>query len=365
MTESDTERPEVAIINVGGTISASVDYETGAATPQSSAEQIYRTVPEVEDMADLSGTTVCNIQSENIRPRHWNQIGNTIEAELNDGAAGAIIPHGTDVMGHTGAALSFMFQDLSKPIILVGAQRSRDRPSSDIYLNLASAVAAATSNLAEVGVVMHRSTSDESCWLHPGPKVRKCHTSRRDAFQTVNSRPIGEIKGNSVEFLDPDGKADRTDEDVECNDGFEDDVALVKLSPNMSPDRIHHLVDEGYEGIVLEGTGLGHSPEQLDEGIERAITNEIPVVMTSQCLWGRTNMRVYSRGRNLLDLGVFPVGDMLPETAYIKLMWVLDKTKDPERVKEMMQEDLAGEINATSQHDTYLKPQYEGTPFGK
>lgn len=356
MTE---ERPAVSIVNVGGTISASVDYETGAATPQSSVEQIYQTVPEVEEMAELSGTTVCNIQSENIRPHHWNQIGNTIEQELNSGAEGVIIPHGTDVMGHTGAALSFMFQDLSKPIILVGAQRSRDRPSSDIHLNLTSAVAAAKSDLAEVGVVMHRSTGDRSCWLHPGTKVRKCHTSRRDAFQTINDYPIAEIENKSVKFLKPNNKKDRTDENVECNDGFENRVALLKLSPNIFLDRIENLVDENYKGIVLEGTGLGHAPDQLDEGIERAIENNIPVVMTSQCLWGRTGMNVYSRGRNLQDLGVFPVEDMLPETAYIKLMWVLDKTEDPKEVKRMMQKNLAGEINDRSLPDTYLKPQYK------
>jgi glutamyl-tRNA(Gln) amidotransferase subunit D len=359
MTDESPGKPKISVINVGGTIASSVDYETGAVTPQSSVEQIYKTVPEVEEMADLSGTTVCNIQSENIKPHHWNQIGNTIEQELNSGAEGAIIPHGTDVMGHTAAALSFMFQNLSKPIILVGAQRSPDRPSSDIHQNLTSAVAAAMSNMAEVGVVMHATTSDDFCWLHPGTKVRKCHTSRRDAFQSINSYPLARIQNKEVEFLDPDSKEDRTDEPVKCDDGFENKVALLKLSPNISSDRVHHLVDNGYNGIVLEGTGLGHAPEQLDEGIERAIENNIPVVMTSQCLWGRTSMRVYSRGRNLLELGVFPVEDMLPETAYIKLMWVLDKTQDPEEVKNLMQENLAGEINPRSQPDTYLKPGYE------
>lgn len=351
MIETNSERPDVAIINVGGTIASSIDYETGAVTPQSSVEQIYKTVPDVEEMANLDGTTVCNIQSENIRPHHWNEIGNTIAEKLNGGAAGVIVPHGTDVMGHTAAALSFMLQDLTKPVILVGAQRSPDRPSSDIHLNLISAVTAATANMAEVGVVMHGSLSDDFCWLHSGTKVRKCHTSRRDAFRSVNADPLGRIQDKEVEFLHPESKNDRTEGETECNDGFEDEVALVKLSPNMSPDQIHHLVDGGYKGIVLEGTGLGHSPEQLDEGIERAIENNIPVVMTSQCLWGRTSMRVYSRGRNLLDLGVFPVEDMLPETAYVKLMWVLDKTKDTKEVKILMRKNLCGEINPRSQSD--------------
>ncbi len=353
-------KPDITILGTGGTVASRIDYRTGAVHPAFSASEIYNTAPEIAEIANIETETVCNVLSENMNPELWSKIGKSVAEELNSGADGAVIAHGTDTMGYTASALSFMLKNLSKPVILVGSQRSSDRPSSDASLNLVGAVSAAASDLGEVGVVMHGSTEDDFCFIHRGVKVRKCHTSRRDAFQSINEMPIGMVKDKEVQFFQ-ERKRRNEGVEVEVEDGFEEKVALVKIYPGIRSDRIDNLVDQGYKGIILEGTGLGHTPETLYSGIERAIENGIPVAMTSQCLWGRTNMRVYSTGRDLLDLGVFSVGDMLPETAYVKMMWILDKTQNEKEVESLMKKNMTGEISPRTRAENFLKPK---TPEG-
>lgn len=362
MTKKESEvkpeagKPDVTVIGTGGTVASRIDYRTGAVHPEFSASEIYNSAPEIAEIANIKTNTVCNVLSENMTPQLWSKIGNTVAQELNEGATGVVIAHGTDTMGYTASALSFMLKNLFKPVVLVGSQRSSDRPSSDTILNMVGAVSTAISNLGEVCVVMHGSTEDEFCLIHRGTKVRKCHTSRRDAFQSVNDLPLGRVKDSKVEFFQ--GKRDRrNDEEVTVEDGFEEKVALVKIFPNIKSEVIESLINEGYRGIVLEGTGLGHTPESLLPSIEKAIHEGIPVAMTSQCIFGRINMRVYSTGRDLLDLGVFSAEDMLPETAFVKMMWILDKTQEMGEVESLMKQNLSGEISAQSRPDIFLKPK--------
>ncbi len=285
-------------------------------------------------------------------PSLWTEIGKETANHLNKESDGVVIAHGTDTMGYTAAALSFMLKNLTKPVVLVGSQRSSDRPSSDAALNLTGAVSTAASELSGVYVVMHGSMEDKYCTIHPGTKVRKCHTSRRDAFQTINERPIGRVENGELKIFREE-KKNKQNEKIEFEGGFEEKVALLKITPNIKSSAISGLLDKGYKGIILEGTGLGHTPKSLQDGIKNAIEKGIPVAMTSQCIWGRTNMKVYSTGRDLLDLGVFSLEDMLPETAYVKMMWVLDKTQDMEKVEEMMKRNIAGEISDRTRADTY------------
>lgn len=352
--EPDPEKPDVSIIGTGGTVASKIDYRTGAVHPAFSAGEIYNSAPEIAEIANIHAETACNVLSENMNPKLWCEIAEKTAEELRSGAEGVVIAHGTDTMGYTASALSFMFRDLSKPIVLVGSQRSSDRPSSDAALNLIGAVSAAVSDLGEVCVVMHGSTNDDFCLIHRGTKVRKCHTSRRDAFQSINHHPLGRVRNGEVEFFGD--KRNRGDDEFELKKGFEEKVALLKVYPGIQSEVIENLIDEGYKGIVLEGTGLGHTPESLQGGVKKAVEEEIPVAMTSQCLWGRTNMRVYSTGRDLLELGVLPLGDMLPETAYVKMMWVLNRTKDIEEVKSLMKRNLAGEITSRTRADSFLDP---------
>jgi len=360
--QPNEENPTVSILGTGGTVASRIDYKTGAVKPTFSANEIYSAAPEIAEIANIKAKTICNVLSENMSPKLWEEIAQEVANELNSGSEGVVIAHGTDTMGYTASALSFILKNLSDPVILVGSQRSSDRPSSDAPLNLAGAVSVATTNLHDVSVVMHGSTEDDSCLIHKGTKVRKCHTSRRDAFQTVNDEPLGLVRNQSVEFF-KDIEKDPSEEKVKVEGGFEEKVALVKIHPGIKSSQISHFIEEDYKGIILEGTGLGHVPENLNSEIERAIENGISVGMSSQCIWGRTNMRVYSTGRDLLDIGVYPVEDMLPETAYVKLMWVLDKTQEKEEVEKLMKRDLAGEISSRTLTDDYVNPNL--SPEGK
>lgn len=340
---------KVTIIGTGGTIASKIDYKTGAVHPAFSTEELTNALPELKELAEIKTKLLFNILSENMKPKLWVEIARECAAELNSGADGVVIAHGTDTLAYTSAALSFMLKNLYKPVVLVGSQRSSDRPSSDASLNLLSAVKVATSDIGEVVVVMHGSANDNFCLIHRGTKVRKMHTSRRDAFKSVNVLPIGEVR-DGIKILQEYRK--RREEKVVANEKLEERVALVKICPGISEEVLMHFVDN-YKGIVLEGTGLGHVTENLLPVIEKAQEKKISVAMTSQTLYGRVDMKVYSTGRELLARGVIPCADMLPEVAYVKLMHVLGNTKNYEEVKKLMQSNIAGEISEKSRINAF------------
>lgn len=357
----DPSKPDVTIVGTGGTIASRVDYRTGAVYPAFTAQEIYSAVPELAELANVRVVEACNVFSEHMTPDLWVKIGRAIAKELNAGASGVVVAHGTDTMGYTAAALSFMLKELFRPVVLVGSQRSSDRPSSDAALNLISAVrVAGRSDIAEVCVVMHGSTEDDFCLIHRGTKVRKCHTSRRDTFQTINDISIGMVKNGELNIFRDDYNRAGSKGRVTVDGKFEPKVALLKVTPGMPSSVIEGMLRAGDKGIVLEGTGLGHVPESLFDGIKLAVDKGVPVVMTSQCLWGRVDMKVYSTGRDLLQLGVIPGEDMLPETAYIKLMFVLGHTHEMDEISNLMRTNLAGEIAPRTRPDTFLKPVFSG-----
>ena len=357
--KKDPEKPKVTIVGTGGTIASRVDYRTGAVYPAFTPKDIYSAVPELAEIANIKVVEACNVFSEHMTPDLWVRVGKVIAKEINDGATGVVVAHGTDTMSYTAAALSFMLKDLFRPVVLVGSQRSSDRPSSDAALNLISAVMVASkSDIAEVTVVMHGSTEDDFCLIHRGTKVRKCHTSRRDTFQSINDIPLGMVRGKEIKLFREDYNKASQNGKVRLQGKFEKRVALLKVTPGMPSSVINGMIAAGNKGIVLEGTGLGHVPESLFDGIKLATKRKVPVVMTSQCLWGRVNMKVYSTGRDLLKLGVIPGEDMLPEVAWVKLMWVLGITKDPKKVPKLMRKNLAGEISSRTRPDVFLKPVF-------
>jgi glutamyl-tRNA(Gln) amidotransferase subunit D len=338
----------VVLLGTGGTIASRIDYRTGAVHPSFSARELVQAVPELEGLAELDCRLLFNILSENMEPGYWVTIAEECAEALNSGAEGVVIAHGTDTLGYTAAALSFMLEDLTKPVVLVGSQRSSDRPSSDSSGNLIAAVRVALSDLSGVYVVMHGTSSDSHCDIHPGTRVRKMHTSRRDAFRSINASPIGRVK-EEVEFSQEHQR--RGDGNVTANTELESRIALFKIYPGVTGELFEALLDT-HKGIVIEGTGLGHVPENLIPAIDKAREKEVPVVMTSQTLYGRVDMKVYSTGRELLKRGVISGQDMLPETAYVKLMYVLGQTRDYDEVKRLMETNLRGEISErTVYHD--------------
>ncbi|WP_424354892.1 Glu-tRNA(Gln) amidotransferase subunit GatD [Methanobacterium sp. MBAC-LM] len=352
--EKDSQKHDISIISTGGTVASIIDYKTGAVHPAFTADDLIRANPELLEYANIKGKAVLNILSENMKPEYWVKSARSIADEINDGAYGVVVAHGTDTMHYTSAALSFML-DTPVPVVLTGAQRSSDRPSSDAFLNLLNSVTAAKSDIAEVMVCMHATEDDTYCDLHRGTKVRKMHTSRRDTFRSINTSPLARVQNGGIEILDEQLRyKTRTDGEVELQDAVESNVAFIKSYPGISGEIIEYHMDKGYKGIVLEGTGLGHCPEEIIPSIKRARDSGIPVVMTSQCLYGKVNMNVYSTGRKLINAGVISAGDMLPETAYVKLCWALGQTDEIEDVEKTMQTNIAGEIEDKSSIKYFL-----------
>ena len=350
--EKNKDFKTISILSTGGTVASKVDYKTGAVHPSFTADDLIRAVPELLDIANIKGRAIMNILSENMKPEYWKKIAEEIKKEIENGADGIVIAHGTDTMGYTASALSFMVK-ADVPIVLVGAQRSSDRPSSDAALNLISAVLAAREPIKGVYVVMHGESGDTFCYMHKGVKVRKCHSSRRDAFKSINSIPVAKINPFTKEiiYLQEVEKSDNSKK-IEINTNLEEKVALIKIYPGMDGEIIRFYVDKGYKGIVLEGTGLGHAPEYIFEDIKYAIDRGVVVVMTTQTINGRVNMNVYSNGRELQKLGVIGCEDMLPEVAYVKLMYLLGNY-EPEEAKKLINKNLVGEIEYRSRFDCY------------
>jgi len=344
----DLKKPTVSVIGTGGTIACYVDYRTGAVHPATNAQELAFSVPEIFDICNVKAHVAFQMFSENLEVSHWKILAKEVAKELNDGAHGVVIPHGTDTLGYTAAALSFMLKNLSGPVVLVGAQRSSDRPSSDAAQNLIAAVTvAAKSDIGEVVVVMHGETSDTYTTIHRGTKVRKFHTSRRDAFKTVNEMPLGKIENGEIKI---DGKyRKKSSGKVTVDDKMEEDVGIVYSYPGLKPEDIPDK-----KGIVFVGTGLGHAPEKVFPRIKQLIKNGTVIVMTSQCIFGRINMRVYSAGRDLIKAGVISGEDMLPETAFVKLMWVLAHGKNRDEIEKLMTKNIAGEISERTRSDAFL-----------
>ncbi len=347
--------PWASILSTGGTIASRVDYQTGAVNPALTADDLYTVVPELGNLANIRAEVLFSVFSENLLPSHWTTMAEQIAKHLDE-SEGVVIPHGTDTLGYTAAALSFALQNLPGPVILTGSQRSSDRPSSDAALNLTAAVIIAVQGpIAEVIIAMHRYPDDTSIALYPGTQVRKCHTSRRDAFKPINADLLGEVKNGQVYILVDENSylhRDKTRQ-IRLQPEFDPKVALIKTTPGLMGERIDVLIDQGYHGIVIEGTGLGHAPEAIFEAIERAQSEQIPVVMTSQCIWGRVQMRVYRTGVELVQRGVIPGEDMIAETAFVKLMWVLAQTRDSTEVQKRMLTPIAGEITECSKRSQY------------
>ncbi len=349
------EKDNLSILSTGGTVASVIDYKTGAVHPAFTADDLLRATPELVDYANINAKAIFNILSENMTPQYWKETAEAVYNEINEGADGIIIAHGTDTMHYTASALSFMI-DTPVPIILTGAQRSSDRPSSDAFTNLMASVVAAKSDIAEVSICMHATEDDSYCDLHRGTRARKMHTSRRDTFTSINMNPLAKIENNQITINDKEVQYTKRNENkLSINTNLADKVALIKMYPGIDAEIIDIYTDKGYDGIVIEGTGLGHCSDEVIDKISRATNENIPVVMTSQCLFGRTNMNVYSSGRRLLQENVIPVGDMIPETAYTKLLWAAGQTDDTEEIRKIMQSNLKGEINTTSSQNYFIK----------
>ncbi|MFO8016754.1 MAG: Glu-tRNA(Gln) amidotransferase subunit GatD [Candidatus Woesearchaeota archaeon] len=345
----------IVVLHTGGTIASKVDYSTGAVTAKFSAEDLIGMFPELDDIANIETELVANMMSEDMNFEDHQKIAVAVKKHAEKGADGIIIGHGTDTLGYTSAALAFMFEKINIPVLIVGSQKSSDRPSSDAGMNLICAAKFITNTgFRGIAACMHHHSSDDKCAILPATKTRKMHTSRRDAFRAVNDDPIALVdhRTGKIEF---NKEQDSKEKNILLKDRMSNEVGLLKVHPGISTELFQHYADN-YKGIVIEGTGLGHAPTNTPENqknyeiLKKYIREGGIVAIASQCLYGRVHPFVYTNLRRLHDIGCIFCGDMLPETAFIKLAWLLGNYS-PDEAKEMMAKNLRGEITERTEYD--------------
>ncbi|MFC1732650.1 Glu-tRNA(Gln) amidotransferase subunit GatD [candidate division KSB1 bacterium] len=354
--------PTIAILHTGGTIASKVDYRTGGVTSRFSPEEIVGMFPELAGIANIDSELIANMWSDDLRFKHFELIAKTVEKHVKKSVDGIIISMGTDNLAVASAAMAFVIEETPIPIIFVGAQRSSDRGSSDAAMNLICAVEfIAKSDFAGVALCMHDGSADEVSAILPASKTRKLHSSRRDAFKAVNYTPIAKVnyKTKKVELINNlDYKKDKK-RSIVLKPKFEEKVGLLKIHINMFPEQFEFF--KGYKGLVIEGTGLGQTPghapneicnihKKIFPAIKKVIDSGCVIVMTTTTIFGRVNMNVYDKARDLVDLGIIPGEDMLSETAFVKLAWLLGNHKK-EEVKKLMTQNLRGEITERSEYE--------------
>ena len=342
--KTDSSLPKILLLSTGGTIASKIDYRTGAVTPALTASDLNDAVPEIANIANIDAEVLFSEYSENLQPEHWVETAKKIESVANSDYKGIIIAHGTDTMHYSSTFLSFALSGLKIPVVFVGSQRSSDRPSSDAALNLIAATRLiAETDAKGVYIVMHHNESDDTISCHLGTRVRKNHTSKRSAFETVGNDPafliLNEkiIKNSTSEFFTEQSFNPRLEIDTR--------VALVKYHPGYEPKQIDTLIDLGFKAIIFEGTGLGHVGKTMYDAVKKANQHGLFLGMTSQCIDGRVKMTVYESGRDLLEMGIIPLENMIPEVALVKTMWALGNSEDKDELKKLLLENIASEFS--------------------
>ncbi|HLC79788.1 MAG TPA: Glu-tRNA(Gln) amidotransferase subunit GatD [archaeon] len=349
--------PKISILHTGGTIATRVDYRTGAAFSSFDPQDLLSMFPELSQIGNFSSKLLANMWSDDLRFEHIALIAKEVKNAHEKGASGIIIGMGTDNLAVGSAALAFTLEECPIPVIFVGAQRSSDRPSSDAGMNLICAAKfIAKTDFAGVAICMHNSSSDDKCAILPACKTRKMHSSERGAFKAINDIPIAlvDFSVEKIEFLKKDYSR-RSEQKIILKPKFENKVALFKIHINMHPDQFEFYSKNKYKGVVIEGTGLGHTPghnpnqftkihEKFFPALKKLISSGCTVVMTTNTIHGRVQMHVYDKGADLTKLGVISGEDMLPETAFVKLSWLLGNYK-PAEAKELIGKNLRGEIS--------------------
>lgn len=359
--KKDPALPTIAILHTGGTIASRVNYSVGGVIASFNLEDLVTMFPELPTIANIESVFVANMMSEDMKKEHFQKIAQMAGEQIKKGVKGIIVGHGTDMLGYSAAALAFQLENCPVPVLIVGAQRSSDRGSSDAAMNL---ICAATfikkTNFKGVGVCMHHTGSDNKCAIINATKVRKMHTSKRDAFRAINDTPIAlvDYTTKEINWLKDKAGYEKTNGEFKLVNKFEDKVGLIKMHPFITEKEIDYYRKEKYKGLIIEGTGLGHTPIRENDSFVKTIKELVDsgciVGITSQCLNGRVHPFVYTNLRKVSSTGAIYCEDMLPETALMKLSWLLGNYTTKES-KEMLAKNLRGEITPFTRTDVFAE----------
>lgn len=350
--KAESALPTVTLISYGGTISSKIDYATGGVSADFTADDFKQMIPKLRTVANIKTLSLNKVMSEDMNAADWVTLAQAVHKELKT-SDGIVVTQGTDTLHYTSAALSYMLQDLSKPVVLTAAQKSIDRGSSDAFMNLFCAITtAAQSDIAQVVTCMHAHSDDDVCNIIRGTKVRKMHTTRRDAFKAINETPFATVTENgTITIINNTYSKKDPARKTKLIDAIQEKVALIFAHPNMDPKIIEFHIKQGVKGIVIAATGLGHVPTTRKEYsllpyLKKAQEHQIPVIIAAQTIHGAVNPYVYSNERVLsIGHGCIYVKDLPVESAYVKLCWALGQTQDYKKVKELILTNHTGEYN--------------------
>ena len=326
-------KKKILLLTTGGTI-ASLSGEDGLA-PQCSGV-MDRDLQQLRIHYDITVRDILCLDSSNICPREWQLIARQI-FENRAGFDGIVVSHGTDTMAYTASAVSFMLPGIDLPVVFTGSQLPLSDILSDGPDNLRTAFAMAASGCSGVFLAFDRK-------VMLGCRAVKVRASNFSAFESVNARYVAAVSNLGLvidESVLPTRKTLPALQDSLCENVF-----LLKLTPGLNPAVFDMLAAMGYKGIVVEAFGLGgiHVLNKGLRGIRRAVEDGISVVITTQCLYDSSDLRVYQVGNQLLELGVIQGRDMTSEAAMTKLMWALGQGMDQTQVADAFGKNLAGEI---------------------
>lgn len=342
--------PAVHIFNTGGTISYG---PTGATGVLGGAPE--RLLAGLDIDAPIVYRELLRKGSVNMLPADWQAVARAAHEAIGDGAAGVIILHGTDTMAYTAAALSFMLGSLTVPVVLTGSMRPGGAPDSDATSNLRHAVTvAARGDFGEVCVVFTGDTRREHGVILRGNRTRKAHADALEAFASPNYLPLGHVDGDEISY----GPGARLPRGGRGGAGFSPElnstVCLIRYHPGCTTGFVAAALAEA-DGVVIEGTGLGHLP--TDGGLLETVRRwGKPAVLVSACWQGGVRLGLYDIDQAILTVpNIIPGHDLTPEAAVVKLMWVLGRDQALERVRARMWNSAAGDIT----------PGWGGGPAGR
>lgn len=322
---------KLALLATGGTI-ASV-HSDGGLVPGVPAAGLLQLMPQLRSRAEFVCRDVFSLDSSNIQPEEWRTLARAAFDALSD-ADGAVVTHGTDTMAYSAAAMSFMLRNPSGPVVFTGSQLPMGHPLSDAPANLNEAVEVARTAPPGVYVVFNHT-------IIGGARAVKLRTTSFDAFASINARPLGVIDADGPHYR---SMTARPDGPMLLEDQLESRVFLLKLMPGTAPEVFDWILQAGFRGVVLEAFGLGglhYIRRNLVDKLRMLSQNGVYTLVTTQCLYEKTDFSIYEVGRGVLSDHVVSGRDMTSEAAVAKLMWVLG---DPEHRLRLLNESVCGEM---------------------